>query len=184
MLFWGEIEGGNIAPTVHFDIVRLILARRHVIGGAVGDACQHIGQLRVQLIGLGAHRGHFGLLVADQGAQPFKFSLIALGLGGPDFLGCFVLLCLGVFGGRNLAAPCLVQLEHLRRHRRIAPPREGGVESIGIFADGADVMHGGGPWFESSWPVLCRIVMARGRVQVRSDCSDPARWSAGTRAMR
>ena len=92
MLFRGEIKLRHVAPAVHFDIVGFVCAVGRIISGQVGDARQHIGQLRVEILGLCLHGGDFGFLVADQCAQTLKFGLVALGLGSAHELGGFVLV--------------------------------------------------------------------------------------------
>ena len=137
-----EIKAGLLAPAFHLDIVTFVIALGHIIGGVVGDPGEHIGQLRIQLLRLGVHRGDLCLFVADQRPQALELGLIAAALGGPDFLAGLVLLGLGGFGGGDLGAARGIKGQHRLRHRSLAPAGESGVKSLGIVADGADVVHG------------------------------------------
>ncbi len=150
MLLGLEIEFRQIAPAVHLDVLRFICAAWHIIGRRIGNAGQHIGQLRIKLLGLALHRRHFGLFVRHKRAQPLKLGLVTLGLGRAHQLAGFVLFGLGGLSRADLGPPCLVQCQHLGGHRIIAPPRKGSVKKIRIFADGADVMHGMRPWRNES----------------------------------
>ena len=141
MLNRGEIKAGFVAPNLHLDIVTFIRALRYVIGGAVGNAGQHVRQLCIQFLRLGIHRGDFGLFVADQRAQAFKFGLIALGFGSTDFLAGLVLLGLCRLSRSNLGAARGIEGQHSLRHRSFAPAGKSGIKSLGIVADGADIVH-------------------------------------------
>ncbi len=109
MFFWCEIKARQLAPAVDLDIVVLIGTLRDVLGGAVGNAGQHIGQLGIQLLGFGLHGCNLGLFHRHLGAQTFEFRIITLGLGGADGFGSFVLLGLGGLGGLDLGAAFFVQ---------------------------------------------------------------------------
>ena len=138
----GEIERGNVAPAALFDIVGLIRAVRHVFGRAVWQPGEHIGQLRVKLACRRLHRTDLLFLDPHERAQAFEFGLVARGLGGADLAGGAVLVGLRGIGGGDLAPAGFVERQHLIGHRVQMPARQGGVEGIGVVADGADVVHG------------------------------------------
>ena len=180
MLFRDKIKAGHIAPAVYLEVVIFISAIRNIVGRQVGNPGKHVIQLRVQILGLCLHGGDFGFLVADQGAQPFEFGLVALGPGCADQFRRLILLGLRRFGRRNLGAPRFVQRQYPSRHRRIPAPRQCGVKSIGVFADGFDVVHGAVPSgfrvARFAFAALCPIVAQGARCGVAHDYCVQARF--------
>ncbi len=123
----------------------LVAAVGHLGQGQVGDGEEEVAELGVlgrRPASCQARRSRLSL--GDEGAEAFEFGLVAAGLGGARPLSTSALLFgLRGFGREDLRAARLVQRQDLRRQPRQAAAREGGVEGGGVFADGADVVHGG-----------------------------------------
>ena len=76
-----KVKAAGAAPAVLFDVVVLVRAVGHIIGGQVGDMAQRVGQLRVERPGRILQRGNLGLFFRHKRAQALEFILIAPGLG-------------------------------------------------------------------------------------------------------
>jgi hypothetical protein len=104
---------------------------------------------------------HLGLGLGHQRAQTLELGVVAARLGGADFLGGGILRGLRRLGGEDLGPARLVQRQHLRRQPRQAPPRQGGIEGCGVFADRADVVHD--VTLSFVWPRPCGNLVAAAR---------------------
>ena len=135
------IDLARDAPAVHFHITRLIFAFGHILKRQIFNAHQLRFQLAINLFGFGVHFGHFDLFCGHQGPQPFKFSLITAGFGGANGFAGFVLFGLRGFSGQYGRAAAAVDIQKRRGHRRYPTPRQSGVKSGWIIANGPDVMH-------------------------------------------
>ncbi len=142
MLFGCKGKLGRGAPAVHLNIVVFIRTIGHIISRRVRNACQHIGELGIQLFCLILHRSNFGFFLRDGLAQALKLCFVAFGLSGTNGFGGFILFSLGFFGGLDFGAAFPIQSQDLRRNRRIPTPRQSGVKGGWIFADCANVVHG------------------------------------------
>jgi hypothetical protein len=142
MFLWREIKGAGAAPATQFHIPRLIRAIGHFAQGQVRDGQQEVAQPCILCRSFLGQPGDVGLGLGHQRAQPLKLRIIAARLCGAHILAGAVLFRLRGFRRQDFAAPRLVQRQDLRRQPRQSPACQGGVESGGVFADGADVVHG------------------------------------------
>ena len=142
MLLWGEVEGARVAPTTDFDIPGFVRSHRHFIKGQIGDAHQGIAEAGVKGGSFLAQSGDFRFLFRHKCAQAVEFGVIAAPFGGARLFGGGVLGGLGCFGAVDRGAARLVQARKVGRHRGQATARQGSIKAGGVFADGADVVHG------------------------------------------
>ncbi len=109
----GVGDGGGLAPAADLDVVLLVRARRHVVGGQVGQGLEDLLQLRAGLA-LGLETlGDIPLEPVHLAHQAFGFGLVLAALGLADLLGQVVAPRLGVLHGGLGRAQRRVQLQDL-----------------------------------------------------------------------
>ena len=141
MVLRREIECADIAPAAQLDIAGFILALRHVVGGQVGDRRQHGIERRADLGLFGFQRGRAFLERRDLGLQRLGLNHVLGRHRLADRLARLVAAGLPLLQFRLERAALLVQRQYVGGQRGQATARQSGVESGGIFADEADVVH-------------------------------------------
>ncbi len=173
MLHRGEVEAARRAPAADFDVVGLVRALGHFVQRQVRDA-RAGGRAAVHPRWRPRRSGarfrpssrppaRAGARTRPRRRAPWRprppcEARVLVGLRG--------------FGGLNprCAAPRRPRAAAIGRHARQAAPREGGIEGGGIFADGADVVHGV-LW---AWPGFgAPYARARDGFQILSALRDP-----------
>ncbi len=109
MFLRGEIEAARCAPAGEFDIAALVLAKRNVIGGTIGEGSKRIGLRRIKLTLLLLERGQLRLERSDFGHQRCRVVLALLGLGRTDRLRGLVAAVLGLLQPGRQRAPRGIQ---------------------------------------------------------------------------
>ena len=139
-----EREGALLSPGRHFHVVRLVLARRNVFCGQVGNARQQVGQFAAQRSLLLFQFGHGSLDFGHFGFQRLCLLLVSLAHGLADGLGRFVAAALGLLQTCGERPAALVDLHDTGGNRLQRTAGQGGIEGIGIFPDQSQVVHGAG----------------------------------------
>ncbi len=142
MLLRFECETARLAPAGDFDVGGLVRAFGHFVGGQVGDRGEQRVELSADRALLILHRRERLLQLGDFRLEHFGGSRVALAHRRADRFRCLV-----AAGERFLhpcphRAPVGIEGEYFSRLGRKAASRQGGVESLGIFADRAQVVHG------------------------------------------
>ena len=137
-----EGKGGQGAPAADFHILCLVRAIGHIVGGNVRQAGQQVVQPGGQVAILVLQRGQGLLQFGDFGLQRLGPVLVALAHGLADQLRCLVTAGLRFLHAGADLAPASVHFQQRGGARLHPAPGEGGIESVRIVADQADVMHG------------------------------------------
>ncbi len=142
-----EIIGFRLAPAGLLDIAVLVLAFGHF---GQRNVRQAIEQIVEQLAGgffLFARRFNRVLGVGHDLAQALELRLIARGFGPANQLGGLVAQLFRFLLVRDSRAQGRVMRVNIVHHiaKLWLLPVPGGAESLGVFADGADVEHVRGP---------------------------------------
>ncbi len=110
---------------------------------------EEVAQSRVLACRFFGQPGDLGLLLGNQRAQAFELGSSPRALAAPtSLLARFCSAC-AVSAARIFARRASSSARISDDRRRQAAARKRGVESGGVFADGADVVHGGrslGEW--------------------------------------
>ena len=141
-----EIETARGSPAGDFDIARLVRAFGHIGIGKVGMGGQRIVHLPGKLALFLLQRGQRGLEFGHFSLEPLGLVLVAPAHRCTDQLGGLIAPVLRLLHPRGDRAPRGIQCDDRLGYRLHPPPRQGGIESLRVVADQADIMHGAAYW--------------------------------------